>query len=482
MMQEENMNNKRRTFILVILLFGAFMDILDTMIINIAIPSIQSGLQAGSSAAQWTVNAYILGLAMMIITGGRAGDILGRKKMFMLGVAGFTIFSAFSGLAATINILIFSRAMQGIMAAIMIPQVLSYIQVLFAPKERAGALGAYGGVSAFATVGGPMLAAFLIKINLFRLGWRTIFLINIPVGVFIFIAAAIVLTESKSINPLRVDIPGTFMAMASLIMLLYPLIQGNSLGWPIWAYISIAVSLIVGILLIAYEKHRMKMNQSPLIALNLFQFKSFIGGVSVSTLIMIAMSGYFLAFTFYLQMGLHFTPLRAALTALPFSVMVPAMSGFSVMKLAPIHGRKVVVLGLISLALGLACVEFVMHGAGTSLSNWQLLPGLLIGGAGMGMVVAPLIDFSIAEVPGQDAGSASGILNMMQQVGSSIGIAIVGTIFFNSIGSSLTRAHEINGFAMGIRYAIWSAVAILILTIPFVFLLPQKIHQHIDSR
>ena len=260
-------------------------------------------------------------------------------------------------------------------------------------------------------------------------------------------------------------------------MLLYPLIQGNSLGWPVWTYISIVASIIVGILFIAYEKHRMKLNQSPLIALNLFQFKSFIGGVSVSTFIMIAMSGYFLVFTFYLQMGLHFTPLRAALAALPFSVMVPAMSGFSVTKLAPIYGRKVVVVGLILIAFGLAGVEFVMHGAGASLSNWQLLPVLLTAGAGMGMVVAPLIDFSISEVPGQDAGSASGILNMMQQVGNSIGIAIVGTIFFNSIGSSF----EISGFAMGLRYAIWSAIGILIVTIPFVFLLPKKIHQHPDS-
>lgn len=478
MMQGENMNRKRRTFALVVLLCGAFMDILDTMIINIAIPSIQSGLQASSAAAQWTANAYILGLALFIITGGRLGDILGRKKMFMLGIAGFTIASVFSGLAATIDVLIFARAIQGIMAAMMVPQVLSYIQVLFAPQERAGALGAYGGISGFATVAGPLLAAFLIKMNLFQLGWRTIFLINIPIGVFLFIAAAIVLAESKSLNPLRVDIPGTLMAMAMLIMLLYPLIQGNSLGWPVWTYILMVASLLVGILFIVYEKHRMKRNQSPLIALNLFQFKSFIGGVSVFTLFLIAMSGYFFVFTFYLQMGLHFTPLHAALAALPFSFMVPAMAGFSVTKLAPRHGRKVVVLGLILCALGLAGVEFVMRGAGTSLSNWQLLPVLLIGGAGMGMVVAPLTDFSISQVPQQDAGSASGILNMMQQVGSSIGIAGLGTIFFNSMGSSFTRACEISGFTMGVRYAIWSAVGILIVTIPFVSLLPPKIHQH----
>ncbi|EHI99479.1 major facilitator superfamily MFS_1 [Clostridium sp. DL-VIII] len=476
-MEKENINNKYRTFTLVILLFGAFMDMLDTNIINIAIPSIQSNLQASSSAVQWTVNAYILGMALIIITGGRLGDILGRKKMFMIGVAGFTVASAISGSAPTINVMIFSNAIQGIMAGIMVPQVLSYIQVLFAPKERAGALGIYSGIGGFASVGGPLLAAFLIKINLLGLGWRTIFFINVPVGVFIFIAAAIVLTESKSINPLRVDIPGTLMAMTSLIMLLYPLIQGNSLGWPVWTYISMAASLIVCILFIVYEKHRMKLNKSPLIALNLFQIKSFVGGVSVFTLFMIAMIGYNIVFTFYLQMGLHFTPMHAALTALPFSLMLPVGAAFSVTKLAPRYGRNIVVIGLILCSLGLAGVELVMHGAGTSMSNWQLIPVLLIAGVGMGMVVAPLTDFSISQVPQQDAGSASGVLSMMQQVGSSIGIAILGTIFFNYIGSSF----EFRGFTLGARYAIWSAVGILILTIPLVFLLPKKIHQNTDN-
>lgn len=473
MTQVENKNTKRRIFALVILLFGTFMDILDTMVINIAIPSIQSGLHASSSAVEWTANAYILGMALFVITGGRLGDIFGHKKMFMLGIAGFTIASAFSGLSTTMNVLIFSRAIQGIMAAMMVPQVLSYIQILFASKERAGALGVYSGISGFGTVAGPIVGAFLIKIDLFGLGWRTIFLINVPIGIFIFIAAAIVLSESKSINPLRVDIPGTLMVMASLIMLLYPLIQGNSLGWPVWTYFSMAASVIVGILFIVYEKHRTKLNKSPLIALNLFRFKSFTGGVSVYTIFMIAMSGYFLVFTFYLQMGLHFMPLHAALTALPFSLMVPVGAVFSVMKLVPKLGRKVVVLGLILCAIGIAGVESVLHGAGASLNNWQLLPVLLITGAGMGILASSLTDFSISQVPQQDAGSASGVLNMMQQVGSSIGIAILGTIFFTSIGSS----YEISGFAMGIRYAIWSAVGILILAIPFVFLLPKKTPQ-----
>lgn len=476
-MQEENKNSRRRTFALVILLIGAFMDILDTMIINIAIPSIQSSLHASSSSVEWTANAYILGMALLVITGGRLGDIWGRKKMFLLGIAGFTITSAVSGFAATINVLILARAIQGIMAAMMVPQVLSYIQVLFVPEERAAALGAFSGISGFGTVAGPILGAFLIKMNLLGLGWRTIFLINIPIGIFIFIAAAIVLPESKSINPLRVDIPGTFMVMASLILLLYPLIQGNSLGWPVWTYISMVAAVIVGFLFVTYEKRRTKLNKSPLIALNLFRFKSFTGGVSVYTIFMIAMSGYFLVFTFYLQMGLGFTALHAALTALPFSLMVPVMAALSVMKLAPKLGRKVVILGLILCAVGIAGVESVLHGAGASLINWQLLPTLLIGGAGMGIVVASLTDFSLSQVPEQDAGSASGILSMMQQVGSSIGIAILGTIFFGSVGNS----SGISGFTMGIRYAIWSAVGILILTIPFVFLLPKKIHRHTDS-
>lgn len=392
MTQVENKNTKRRTFALTILLFGTFMDILDTMVINIAIPSIQSGLHASSSAVEWTANAYILGMALFVITGGRLGDIFGRKKMFMLGIAGFTIASAFSGLSTTMNVLIFSRAIQGIMAAMMIPQVLSYIQILFAPKERAGALGVYSGISGFGTVAGPIVGAFLIKINLFGLGWRTIFLINVPIGIFIFIAAAIVLSESKSINPLRVDIPGTLMVMASLIMLLYPLIQGNSLGWPVWTYFSMIAAVIVGILFIFYEKHRTKLNKSPLIALNLFRFKSFTGGVSIYPIFMIAMSGYFLVFTFYLQMGLNFTPLHAALTAFPFSLMVPVGAVFSVMKLVPKLGRNVVVLGLILCAIGITGAESVLHEAGASLNNWQLLPVLLIAGAGMGMLASSLTD------------------------------------------------------------------------------------------
>jgi len=189
------------------------------------------------------------------------------------------------------------------------------------------------------------------------------------------------------------------------------------------------------------------------------------------------MSGYFLIFTFYLQMGLGFTALYAALTALPFSLMVPVMAVISVMKLAPKFGRKVVVLGLILCAIGIAGVESVLHGARASLSNWQLLPVLLIAGAGMGMLVSSLTDFSLSQVPEQDAGSASGILSMMQQVGSSIGIAILGTIFFGAVGNS----SGIAGFVMGIRYALWSAVGIFILMVPLVFLLPQKTHQHTDT-
>lgn len=463
-------------FALVILLFGTFMDVLDTMVINIAIPSIQYNLHAGSSAVEWTANAYILGMALFVITGGRLGDIFGRKKMFLLGMAGFTVTSAVSGFSPTIHVLIFSRALQGIMAAMMVPQVLSYIQILFAPEERAGALGIYSGISGFGTVAGPIVGTVLIRINLFRLDWRTVFLINVPIGICIFIAAAIVLAESKSNHPLHVDIPGTLMAMSSLILLLVPLIQGSGLEWPVWTFFSMIASIAAGFLFIIYEKRRAKRNQSPLLALNLFRFKSFTGGVSVYTIFMVAMSGYFLVFTLYLQMGLHFAPLHAALTALPFSLMVPVGAAISVMKLAPKFGRKVVILGVILCAVGIAGVEVVLYGAGTSLSSWQLLPVLLVGGASMGTVAASLTDFSISQVPQQDAGSASGVLNMMQQIGSSIGIAVIGTVFFSFVGNS----SKISGFSIGIRYAIRSAIGILILTIPFIFLLPLKAHQHTD--
>jgi len=464
-------------FALIILLLSAFMDLVDTTIVNIALPSIQKDLNAGASAAQWTVDAYLLGLALFIITGGRLGDIYGRKKMFLIGVAGFTITSALSGFAPTVDVLIAARFLQGAAAAIMVPQVLSFIQVLFLPEERAAAFGAYSAVLGFATVCGPLLSALLISNNILGLTWRPIFLINVPVGIFTLIAAFLLFKESKSEHPLRVDAFGIVLISSALLMLLYPLIQGNNLGWPIWTYISMVAAIVVGGIFVLYEKHRIKKEKSPLVALNLFNFKSFSGGVLVSSLLNLALGGFFLVITFYLQQGLGFAPLQAALTALPFSFMVPVMASLSVMKLAPVFGRKVVTLGAFLFAVGLVGVVFTLQSGGSGLNGWALLPALAVSGAGMGMVVAPILDFALAQVPTQDAGSASGLFSMLNQVGSCIGVAVIGTIFFNRLGSTFAFI----SFASGAKMATLCAASILLLTVPFTLLLPRKVHQHTEN-
>jgi EmrB/QacA subfamily drug resistance transporter len=469
--------NKVSRFALIILLLGVFMDLLDASIINIAIPTIGKSLHASPSALQWSIDAYLLGLSLLIVTGGRLGDIFGRKKMFLIGTVGFTAASALAGCSTSAGMLIASRLLQGVAAAMMVPQVLAFIQVLFAPKDRAKALGAYSGVVGFATVGGPLLAAGLISWNLAHWSWRTIFFINLPVGLIALLAGMKVLPESKSDQATGVDFPGIILATAALTALLYPLIQGQELGWPLWTFALMAGSVVLSGIFLLYQKARSRAGKTPLVNTALFRAKGYGAGVSIFSLFMIALSGYFLTYSLYLQIGLHFSALKAALATLPFAFMVPATAGVAVVALAPKMGRKVIGLGIALCALGLAVADVVLHHTGASLHVWQLIAPLVIGGAGMGMLVAPITDFALSNVPEAEAGSASGFLTMMQQVGSTIGVALLSTIFFNLVGSNYTAA----SFTHAITITLLIVVAILVIILPAVKFLPRKIHAQVDT-
>ena len=471
----ETTSKKLKILALIILLISAFMDLIDTTIVNIALPSIQKELSTSTSAAQWTVDAYLIGMSIAIITGGRLGDIYGRKKIFLIGIAGFTVTSALSGFAPTIAVLIAARFLQGLTAAIMVPQVLSFIQVLFKPEERAGAIGAYSVVLGLATICGPLLSALLLSHNIFGLTWRPVFLINLPIGILTFIAAVVLLKESKEERVIHIDIIGIILVSIALVMFMYPLIEGYDLGWPIWTYTFMIIAVLVAAIFIFYERKRMEKGKSPLMALNIFKFKGFTGAVTVSALMNLALAGFILVFTFYLQEGLKFTPVHTALTALPFTIMAPAMASFAVIKLAPRFGRKVVTLGVILFAIGLVGIEVILNMGGTELNTLYLIPALLIAGAGMGMLVAPIADFALSEVPTKDAGSASGVYSMINQIGACIGVAFIGTMFFNSLNNSFS------GFAAGGRLAVWLAAGIMILAIPCTFLLPKRVHKNIKD-
>ncbi len=429
----------RRWIALAIVLTAAFMQLVDISIVNVAIPSVQRNLDATYSQVQWVLAGYQLAFAVTLITGGRLGDIFGRKRMFILGMAGFTLASALCGLAQSPGMLIASRVLQGLMGAIMFPQVLSVIQVSFPPRERATALGIFGATIGVATIAGPLVGGLLIQANLLGLDWRPIFLVNVPIGIASLTAAAFLLRESRSADARRLDLGGVALVTAGLLLLVYPLVQGRELGWPRWTFLSMAASVPVLALFALYERRKKRRDGSPLVDLDLFRQRPFVSGLLLSLIFFMGISAFFLTFTIYLQIGLGFTALHAGLTTVPFAIFSAIASGASV-RLAPRLGTRVLHLGTLLLTSGMGAVILTIHRYGTSLRSWQLIPALALCGLGLGSVVAPLVNLVLAGIRREDAGAASGLLTTVQQVGGSIGVAIIGVIYFGLLASHADTA------------------------------------------
>jgi EmrB/QacA subfamily drug resistance transporter len=424
----------RRWLTLTILLLAAFMNLLDVSIVNIAIPSIQRSLHASYADVQWALAGYTLAYALVLITGGRLGDIFGRKRMFLAGVIGFTIMSALCGAAQSPGMLIACRVVQGTMGAIMVPQVLAVIQVIFPPAERIKALAGFGVTAGLGTVSGPLLGGLLIQHNLFGLGWRPIFLINVPVGVLAVAASAVLVRESRAPRPPKLDPVGVGLISAALLLLLYPLVEGRQLGWPAWTFVAMAASAPVFALFAWYEQVKSRRDGSPLVPLRLFGERGFSAGMAVAMTFFLGIASFGLVLTLFLQLGLGFTPLHAGLTFLPFSLGV-LVSAAAAARLAPRFGRGVTMAGALIIAAGMAVLIVDVHHYGAAVTTWDLVPGLVAAGLGLGAVIAPLADIVLARVPRQDAGSASGVFNTGLQLGNSIGIAVIGVIFFGMLGS-----------------------------------------------
>src|SRR5215470_7781797 len=424
----------RRWLTLTILLLAAFMNLLDVSIVNIAIPSIQRNLHASYADVQWALAGYTLAYALVLISGGRLGDIFGRKRLFLIGVIGFTIMSALCGAAQSPGMLIACRVAQGAMGAIMIPQVLSVIQVIFPPAERIKALAAFGVTAGLGTVSGPLLGGLLTQHNLFGLDWRPIFLINVPIGIIAIAASAVLVRESRAPRPPRLDPGGVLLVTAALLLLLYPLVQGRQLGWPAWTFVAMAASVPVFALFVWYERAKTRRDGSPLVELSLFRQRSFSVGIAIAVTFFLGVTSFALILTLFLQVGLSFTPLHAGLTFLPFSGGVLVASGFAA-RLAPKFGRGVTMTGALVMTAGMAGLILIVRHYGQAVTTTELLPGLIVAGLGMGAVLAPLADILLAGVRKEDAGSASGVFNTSVQLGASIGVAVIGVIFFGLLGT-----------------------------------------------
>jgi len=425
----------RRWIALITMLSGAFMNLLDVSIANVALPSLRADLGASFSAVQWLLAGYTLAFAALLITGGRLGDMFGRKRLFLIGMTGFALASALCGAAPTPGFLVAARILQGAAGALMVPQVLSSIQVMFPPAERIKALGAFGATAGLGTVSGPLLGGLLIQADLFGWGWRTIFFINVAIAAVALPLAFFVVRESRSAQAAKLDLPGVILVTTGLLLLIYPIVQGRENDWPLWGWLMIAAGAVVLVVFGLYERRR----QFPLVPMALFGRRSFTAGVITGLAFFGGIASFFLVLTFYLQYGLGFTPLRAGMTTLPFSIGVGVLS-VAATKLAPRMGRKVVLLGAAVMAAGVAGVILTIAQAGPRVESWQLIPAMAIAGAGMGLVVAPLADIILAGVERRDAGAASGVINTAYQVGNALGIAILGSIFVGLLGPQVSPA------------------------------------------
>jgi EmrB/QacA subfamily drug resistance transporter len=412
---------------------GFFMTLLDLTIVNIAIPDMIARLHASLDDVLWVINAYALVLAVLLVTAGRLGDLIGQRVMFILGVALFTAASAACGLAPAPGWLIAFRAVQGLGAAVLIPQTLAILTMVFPPERRGAALGVWSAVGGVATIAGPTLGGLLVT----ALDWRYIFFINLPIGAAVIALAVVVIPQLHVRRKHRLDLAGVLLASAALFGICYGLVEGQRYHWgTVRSFLSIPLVIGIGVALLGVFVlvQAMRQDREPLIPFALFKDRNYTLMNWVAATVMIGMLGIFLPFTIYLQSVLGFSALKAGLTLAPASVLVlfaaPAAGRLS----DRIGGKYILITGLVLFALGMGWAALIA----TPGSAWyDFLPAFLVAGAGMGCVFPPMTTVAMRDIEPRVAGAASGLLNANRQVGSVIGTAAVGALLQNRLVAAL---------------------------------------------
>jgi EmrB/QacA subfamily drug resistance transporter len=457
-------------WVLAVVLVGTFMAILDAFIVNVAIPTIQRTISANSSELELVLASYTLLYAVFLITGGRLGDIFGRRKMFLIGMAVFTISSAMCGLSPTPDFLIVSRAAQGFGAGMMFPQILSIIQVTFQAQDRVVALGVFATVIGFAAVFGQLIGGVLIQLDLAGLTWRPLFLVNVPIGIAGVIAGGLVLSESKSSPPPKLDFVGVGLISLTLTSFVFPLVEGPSFGWAPWMVGLLILSAPLLVLFVLYERRRSARGGYPLINVHLFSQRSFSIGLPLTILFYTTISGLFFLLAVFLQDGLGLSPLTAGLT------FTAVGSGFILASLAcprlvPRLGRHILSLGYALDAVGFVFAILLLHEFGGAITTEELALPLFIIGLGNGFGLSPLIGIVLAGARTEDAGQASGVLSTAIQIGNTIGVAAYGLVFFGLLHlSSAATVSERYVSSLELTLALFAissvAVSGLVLALP----------------
>ncbi len=454
------------------ILIASFMNLIDVTIVNVAIPSLQSAFAATDSQIEWVVAVYILTFALLLLPMGRLGDVIGRRRMFIAGIVVFTVASALCGLAGSVTGLVVSRVLQGVGGAMMIPQTLALVPVLFPPHERGKAFALFGISAGLASVTGPILGGTLIGADLFGLGWRPIFLVNVPFGILAVLATLRYVPNLAGARELRLDFGGVALAALALLLFLFPLIEGRQIGWPWWCFAMMAAALPVAWAFLRWERARAAAGAAQLLPASLLGNRNYMIGCGLVMLQFGGMPGLFFTLAITLQVGYGLSALDSGLTTVPFPVGVMLASTLSG-RLGSRWPRERIAVGGVLLALGMIALRFGVPVGGADLSRWALMPGLLIAGLGLGTAVSPLFQTVLSNVEGRDTGSASGAVQAFQQVGGALGLAVVGEMFFSrAMGLVRTGTPQAEAFADGLRFALLAVIVVFGALAAFVWRLP----------
>jgi EmrB/QacA subfamily drug resistance transporter len=435
--------NPLRWFVFAVAITANIMDLMDATIVNVAGPSIRHALGGSASSLQWLPAGYTLAFSVWLITGARLGDMFGRRRLFLIGLAGFTVMSAACSAAPSMAALIVFRVLQGSFGALMVPQGFGMLKEVFDEDEMTKVFGAYGPMLGLSTLAAPILAGALIEANLWGIGWRLVFLINVPIGIAAFVGAVRVLPRTIAHPGIRLDTGGMVLIGAGLTAIIYPLIQGRADGWPAWTFVSLAAGAILIVAFLLWER---RLHGDPLIEPGLLANRTYTSGLLVGFAFFGAFGGLLLCVSLFAQLGEGFSPIHAGLTLMAMVVgMFAGMgAGFS---LVGRLGRHLLHVGVVIVGAGTVVLALTVTGARTA-STLDLAPGLFLIGVGAGISMGQLFDFILAGVGMDEVGSATGVVEAMQQLASAVGVAVLGTIFFSAFAGHLpTHALAITAWA-----------------------------------
>lgn len=446
---------KRRWLMASVLFAAAFMNLLDGTIVNLALPEIQTKLGATSTQLQWVLVVYILAFAAGLLPFGRFGDVFGRDRMFIWGMAGFMASSTVCGLAPNIETLIASRAVQGLAAAMMVPQVLAIIHVVFPPEEKGKAIGLFGMVSGLGAVSGPLIGGILVSADLFGLGWRPIFLINLPLGIISLFGALALLPKLRAQTPVSLDWIGSALFAAAILTMTYPLIEGRALGWPVWAFGLMVLSLVLGGAFVQWQTRLATIDRPQTLPVSLMKNRAFVAGLVVITLFFAGIAGVIILLSIFLQSGVGLTPAATGLALAPHPISAMVASILTGRLGAKLLNERILG-GALALLSGMIWLQLIVGRADAAIQGTDFLPPLVLIGAGVGAATVALFQSILSHVSGSDAGAGAGILQALQQVGIAVGIALIGQIFFSTLGPSPDMA----SFNTAARTALWFPIGI----------------------